>query len=243
MRTRVRPLLCELHAHTTWSDGVLSTRELVDLYGRNGFDVLCITDHVVRRRDPWGCAPCVTAANHRQYLTEIEAEGRRARLRYGLLVVPGLELTYNDLEPSRAAHALAVGCRSFVSVDDGIEAALGRARESGAATVAAHPYRAKRGPSPARTTQRFARDWRALRPLLDRYELFNRRDLYPWVAERGLPGIATGDFHRPEHLLGWKTLLPCERDEEAIVAYLRSPAPVYLALLEAERAEDRSVAA
>jgi histidinol phosphatase-like PHP family hydrolase len=39
------PLLCELHAHTTWSDGALAPAELVDLYGRAGFDVLAITDH------------------------------------------------------------------------------------------------------------------------------------------------------------------------------------------------------
>ena len=37
--SRHRPLLCELHAHTTWSDGLLSLRELVDLYGETGFDV------------------------------------------------------------------------------------------------------------------------------------------------------------------------------------------------------------
>jgi predicted metal-dependent phosphoesterase TrpH len=46
------PLLSELHAHSTWSDGDLSVREPVDLYGRSGFDVLAITDHVVRTDDP-----------------------------------------------------------------------------------------------------------------------------------------------------------------------------------------------
>lgn len=237
MRSRLRPLLCELHAHTTWSDGLVSMRELVDLYGRLGFDLLCVTDHVVREPDPWGHRPYLTAENHGRYLAELEVEGRRARLQYGLLVVPGLELTYNDLDPSRAAHALAIGCRSFVGVDDGIEAALARARERGAATVAAHPYRNEQARSESRTTQRFARDWQELGPLLDRYELFNGRDLYPWVAEHGLPGIATGDFHRPEHALGWKTLLPCAKREDAIVAYLRSPAPVYLALLDRTGAE------
>ena len=40
-------LLCELHAHTTWSDGALSLPELVDVYGNAGFDVLCVTDHSV----------------------------------------------------------------------------------------------------------------------------------------------------------------------------------------------------
>jgi predicted metal-dependent phosphoesterase TrpH len=49
MRARLEPLLCELHAHTRWSDGDLTVAELVDLYGRNGFDVLCVTDHVVAR--------------------------------------------------------------------------------------------------------------------------------------------------------------------------------------------------
>jgi hypothetical protein len=32
MKRRPEPLLCELHAHTTWSDGELSLRALVDLY-------------------------------------------------------------------------------------------------------------------------------------------------------------------------------------------------------------------
>ena len=53
MRRSLGPLLCELHAHTRWSDGELTVAELVDLYGRSGFDVLCVTDHVVRADDPW----------------------------------------------------------------------------------------------------------------------------------------------------------------------------------------------
>src|SRR5262249_53518043 len=45
---KLTPLLCELHAHSTWSDGELDLRALVDLYGQSGFDVLCVTDHVLR---------------------------------------------------------------------------------------------------------------------------------------------------------------------------------------------------
>ena len=47
-----RALLSELHAHTTWSDGTLTLRELDDIYGRAGFDVLCVTDDVLRSDDP-----------------------------------------------------------------------------------------------------------------------------------------------------------------------------------------------
>jgi hypothetical protein len=98
-----RALLCELHAHTTWSDGQLSLRELVDLYGRAGFDVLCVTDHVLRSDDPWRQPEtCVYEANFSTYLAAVEAEAERARALYGLLVVPGLELTHNNLDPEVA---------------------------------------------------------------------------------------------------------------------------------------------
>jgi hypothetical protein len=237
MRRKVEPLLCELHAHTRWSDGELPLPELVDLYGRNGFDVLAVTDHVVRSDDPWladnGPLHGVHAANHADYLAEIAAQAERARREYDLLVVPGLELTYNDPDPFLAAHAVAVGCGAFVSVDGGIDAALERARGEGAALVAAHPYRGRRATSPARATQRFARDCRVVSGLVDRWELFNRFELFGWVAEHDLAVVATGDFHRPEHLFGWKTLLPCTKDEEAVVSYLRSARPAFLMRVDA----------
>jgi len=47
-----------------------------------------------------------------------------------------------------------------------------------------------------------------------------------------LPAVAGGDLHRAEQLPGWTTLVPCEHDEEALVDYLRSPRPVFLARLE-----------
>jgi histidinol phosphatase-like PHP family hydrolase len=47
MATKLAPLLCELHAHTTWSNGALTVRELCDLHGRAGFDVLAVTDHTL----------------------------------------------------------------------------------------------------------------------------------------------------------------------------------------------------
>ena len=237
MRRKIEPLLCELHAHTRWSDGALVLPELVDLYGRNGFDVLCVTDHVNRSDDPWldDDAPLrgIHAANHDDYLAEIEAQAERARREYDLLVLPGLELTYNDLDPFLAAHAVAVGCRAFVSVDGGLDAALARARGEGAALVAAHPYRGRRAACASRTTQRFSREWRGLGALVDRWELFNRYELFGWVAERGLPAVACGDFHVEEHLHGWKTLLPCAKSERAVVDYLRSPRPAFLTRIDA----------
>ena len=238
MRKRAHPLLCELHAHTRWSDGALDIRELIDLYGCAGFDVLVVTDHVVRRDDMYQRAigatgpSMVHAANHATYVDAIAFEAERARDLYDLLVIPGLELTYNDEDPYVAAHAVAVGSRAFTAVDDGIETAMLNARETGAAIIAAHPHTGDGGHRGA-GTRRFSRDWQELETLIDRFELFNGKDLFGWVAEAGLPGVATGDFHRPGDLGGWKTLLPCARTEESVVDYLRSRRPVYLTRVEA----------
>jgi len=94
MRARASALLCELHAHTTWSDGELSIAEVVDLYGCAGFDVLCVTDHALRSDDPWPSLhgrPCVDEQRFDDYCAEIEREHTRALAGYGLVLVPGLE--------------------------------------------------------------------------------------------------------------------------------------------------------
>ena len=232
LRTRLSPLLAELHAHTTWSDGVLGVPALVDLYGSQGFDVLCITDHTCNGLTH------ITAANYHDYLAEIEREAARASEQYGLLVTPGHELTYSGTDPGESAHALAVGLRSFVSVELGIDGAIETAVAAGAALVAAHPYDdapspAGHTPHPGRLTQRFARD-PELVSRMHRFELFNRTELFSWVAKAGLPCLATGDFHRLEHLGGWKSVIPCARREEAVVSHLRSRRPVFLAQVDAQ---------
>jgi predicted metal-dependent phosphoesterase TrpH len=230
------PLLCELHAHSTWSDGALELEQVVDLYGRRGFDVLCITDHVVRGDD------MLTAERHPAYLAAIRAEAERAAARYGMLVIPGLELTYDDpADSTRSAHAVAVGLERFVSLDGGIGAAMEEARAAGAALIAAHPHGAVPDTIPGRTTRRFWRD-AELRSLVHRFELINRHRVFAWVAAAGLPAVANGDFHVPEHVDTWKTLLPCARTQEAVVGFLRSETPAALTRVEPEALPLRATA-
>jgi hypothetical protein len=169
---------------------------------------------------------------HAAYLAEIDREAARARSQYDLLLLPGLELTYNDADPDRAAHAVAVGLERHVSVDQGLGDAMAAARQSGAAIIAAHPFDDEASDNPGRLTRGFVAD-PALRELADRFELFNRTTLFSWVGREGLPAVACGDFHGLEHLAGWKTLLPCEKDADAVVSYLRSPRPAYLTRLGA----------
>ena len=93
-------LLCDFHMHTTWSDGALPLRELVDLYGRTGdFDVIAITDHILREKDWLGRAGrlatlgrrnfSVTETTFPAYLDAIREEAERAWREYELLVIPG----------------------------------------------------------------------------------------------------------------------------------------------------------
>ena len=233
-------LLCELHAHTTWSDGYLTLPELVDLYGRSGFDVLCVTDHTVRLDDPMPSA--VDSWTWPAYVTAVCSEAERALAAYGLIVIPGLELSDNHEDPDLAAHALALGLERFVSVEAGIAPALEAANDQNAAVIAAHPY-SDADWTPLRPTRRIWREHETLRGLIHRYELFNRKETFGWIAAADLPPVATGDVHRAEHLTSWKTLLRCERDAEAVVAHLRSRARVFLAPFALERPAELPIAA
>src|SRR5882672_7559813 len=101
-------LLCDFHVHTRWSDGRLSVRDVVDLYGKTGrFDVIAITDHILMKRDLLARAArlatlgrrefSVTEARFQGYLEEIASEARRAKRLYGMLVLPGAEITQNHI--------------------------------------------------------------------------------------------------------------------------------------------------
>jgi hypothetical protein len=226
-------LLCELHAHTTWSDGVLSTAELVDLYGRAGFDVLCVTDHTARLDDPMRRS--VDAWSWPGYLEEVDREAARALGEYGLLVLPGLELSDNRDTPDDSAHVLALGLREFVSVDEGIVAAIFEARTQGAAIVAAHPYTSEDW-TLKRPTCRLWRERDRFQNVVDRWELANGRELFAWVADARIPLVATGDFHEPRDLASWKTFVPCRKSGRALIAHLRSRAPVYVMPYAPDRA-------
>ena len=238
MRRKIEPLLCELHAHTRWSDGALTVPELVDLYGRNGFDVLAVTDHVVRRDDPWlpptgRCAAC-TRANHAYYLAELSAQAERARREYDLLLVPGLELTYNDPDPAAAAHAVAVGCRTFVGVDGGLDPALVQARAGGAALIAAHPYLQEAGAALTRSRDDalLPRVARAPRRWSTAGSCSTATSCSAGSPSAASPPLRTATSTSPSTSTAGRRCCPASKDEDAVVDYLRSPRPAFLTRIE-----------
>src|SRR4026209_657985 len=81
------------------------------------------------------------------------------------------------------------------------------ATRAGAPLVAAHPYTVAGTKSAHRTTARFAEEPEWAAEAVHRFELCNRHDFFEWVARAQLPVVANGDFHRPDHLATWKTLI------------------------------------
>lgn len=219
-------LLCDFHTHTTWSDGRLSVRELVDLYGQTGhFDVIAITDHVLRRTDALAHAARLATFNTRRfsvnehvfadYLGEIAEEAQRARRLYGMLVLPGIEITRNHIRAKKNAHIIALGVREFISAELSPEDVLKAIRRQGAISIACHPHH--------RTTRRieistcYLWDHRdELVDLVDLWEAANRDDLFSVTSLKHFPYVANSDFHKPKHLYSWKTLLRSRKDWPSI---------------------------
>lgn len=211
-------LLADFHIHTTWSDGKLSIPEVVDLFGRAGHDAIAITDHVVNSDTIVGKAThrfglTVTEQNFAAYREEIEREKRRALDQYGMVVIPGFELTQNAMTRKNSAHVLALGVDEFISADGSVEEMLTRAQKQSRIVVACHPHEQS--------------DWfsntfylwnrrNEVAHLVDLWEVACRFDLFPPVARARLPYIGNSDFHREEHLYAWKTLVPARKNELAI---------------------------
>jgi hypothetical protein len=223
-------LLCDFHTHTTWSDGRLSIRELVDLYGQTGaFDVIAITDHILRKNDVLAKAARVATFGRRrysilqesfdEYLGEIAEEAQRARRRYGMLVLPGAEITKNHVRAKKNAHIIALGIREYISADESTETILREIRRQGALSIACHPHH--------RTTRRleistcYLWDHRDdLIDMVDLWEAANRDDLFSVTSLKHFPYIANSDFHRPKHLYSWKTLVRSRKDWPSLKAAL-----------------------
>ncbi len=233
-------ILCDFHVHTTWSDGRLSVREVIDLYGKTGrFDVIAITDHILTTRDMLGRAGrmislglkefSVTERRFAAYMAEIADEAKRAYELYGLLVIPGAEVTQNHIRAHRNAHIVGLNLKQYISADQSAEEILREIRRQGALSIACHPHH--------RTTRRFEIGtcylWehrKRLVELVDVWEAANRDDLFSVTSLKHYPYVANSDFHKAKHLYSWKTLLRCEKQWDAIARTLRENVDVALTL-------------
>jgi predicted metal-dependent phosphoesterase TrpH len=237
-------LLCDFHVHTRWSDGRLTVREVVDLYGRTGkFDVIAITDHILMERDVLARLGRIATLGQRRfgltpavfddYLSDIREESARAIREYGLLVIPGAEVTQNRLRGRKNSHIIGLDLKKYVSADQSADAILREIRRQGALSIACHPHH--------RATRRLEIStcylWdhrRDLAGLVDVWEAANRDDLFPVTSLKHFPYVANSDFHKPKHLYSWKTLVRAEKNWPAVKAALRDNVDVAITLFRSE---------
>jgi predicted metal-dependent phosphoesterase TrpH len=233
-------LLCDFHVHTQWSDGRLTVREVVDLYGRTGkFDVIAITDHILMKKDLLARVGRLATLGRRnfgvreesfqEYLADIRAEATRAAKEYGMLVIPGAEVTQNRISGRKNSHIVALGVKEYISADQKADAILRDIRRQDGLSIACHPHH--------RTTRRIEIStcylWdnrKELADLVDVWEAANRDDLFSVTSLKHYPYVANSDFHKPKHLYSWKTLVRCEKTWPAIKRALRQNVDVAVML-------------
>lgn len=236
-------LLCDFHIHTTWSDGRLSIRDTIDLYGETGrFDVIAITDHILMQKDVLAALGRLATLGRRRfsveagaftdYLAEIEREAARAMRKYGLLVIAGAEVTQNHLRGKKNAHIIALGITEWISADQTADEILREIRRQGALSIACHPHH--------RTTRRIEIStcylWdnrEELSTLVDVWEAANRDDLFSVTSLKHYPYVANSDFHKPKHIHSWKTLVRAEKTWPAVRDALKRNVDVGLMLFRA----------
>lgn len=211
-------LLCDFHIHTKYSDGSLDLKKTIDIYGQSGFDVIAITDHVVNGDNSFGKFAhrfklSVTAQNFNEYIQHIRYEAKRAWDKYGMLVIPGVEISKNHLSADRSAHLLIIDIKEFIPACMTLEAILIEAKNQDTLTVACHPHYLT---GPNKNTLYLWNNRHRYARYIDAWEIANRDDLFNVVSHAKYSFIANSDFHKASHIYSWKTLLRCEKEVSAI---------------------------
>jgi len=226
-------LLCDLHTHSTYSDGKLPLRDLVDFYGQREFDVMAVTDHVVDDGKVLGkvCRLSGLVLPNKQmdeYFEAIAKEKKRALDRYGMILFTGLEFNKDGVTAKTSTHLLGVDLKEPISPSLEIEDLIKAIHAQGALAIAAHPHVNKS--VWGKNTLYLWENQEKFAGLIDAWEIGNRDDLYNPVGLKRLPFIANSDFHKPKHIHSWKTMLFCDKEPDAIKQCIRVNRDVALTL-------------
>jgi UDP-N-acetylglucosamine:LPS N-acetylglucosamine transferase len=243
-----RVQLCDFHIHTNYSDGRLTLPEVVDFYGRRGFDCICVTDHVTD--------PCrligrfsellnFTIAGDQldEYFDMLERERRRAWRKYDMLVMAGLEFNKEGFTRKTSGHLLGIDLKAPVSPALSFVEIIAQIHSQGGLAVAAHPHVMKS--EWGKNTLFLWENQEVFAPIIDAWEIANRNNIFTPIGLKRFAFLANSDFHKPKHIYSWKTLLHCDKEPDAIKDCIRRNEHVSLTLYrdgmsgEALRAEPR----
>ncbi len=230
---RRQMLLCDFHIHSNYSDGKLSVPEIIDFYGEHGFDCICITDHLADPKRLIGKLSELANLTLGQeqvgeYFAVIARERQRAWRRYKMLVMTGIEFNKDGYTRKTSAHLLGIDLKSPIDASHEIPELIAEIHSQGGLAVASHPHIMKS--EWGKNTLYFWENQEKYAPLLDAWEIANRNNIFNDVGLKRLPFIANSDFHKPKHIYSWKTLIYCEKEDEAIKDCIRRNEHIALTL-------------
>jgi processive 1,2-diacylglycerol beta-glucosyltransferase len=219
-----RMLLCDFHIHTNYSDGKLTAPEVVDFYGKRGFDCICITDHLGDPRRLIGKLSkllnlTLGPEQMDEYFDVLERERRRAWRKYNMLVMTGLEFNKDGYSKKTSAHLLGIDLKAPINPALDLPPTIAEIHAQGALAVASHPHIMKS--EWGKNTLFLWENQEIFAPLIDAWEIANRNNIFTPVGLKRLSFLANSDFHKPKHIYSWKTLLHCEKEPEAIKECIR----------------------
>jgi predicted metal-dependent phosphoesterase TrpH len=237
---RAETLLCDFHIHTNYSDGELSVPELVDFYGRLGFDCICITDHLADPRRLIGklvrLSNLTLGANQvEEYFEVIQRERERAWRKYSMIVLTGIEFNKDGYTRKTSAHLLGIDLKAPINPALDLPETIAEIHAQGGLAVASHPHVIKS--EWGKDTLYLWDHQEKFAPLIDAWEIANRNDIFTPIGLKKLPFLANSDFHKPKHIYSWKTLLYCEKTPAAIKECIRRNEHVAITLYRDQRRE------
>ncbi len=219
-----RMLLCDFHIHTNYSDGKLSVPEVVDFYGRLGFDCICVTDHLADPRRLIGklsrLANLTVSENQLdEYFDVLARERARAWRKYKMIVLTGIEFNKDGYTKKSSAHLLGIDLKAPIPSALDLTETIAQIHAQGGLAVASHPHIMKS--EWGKDTLYLWENHEKFAPLIDAWEIANRNNIFDCVGMKRLPFLANSDFHKPKHIYSWKTLLYCEKNADAIKECVR----------------------
>lgn len=219
-----RMLLCDFHIHSNYSDGKLTVPDVVDFYGKRGFDCICITDHLGDPRRLIGKLSrlvnlTLDPDQLDEYFDVIERERRRAWRKYNMLVMTGIEFNKDGYTQKTSAHLLGIDLKAPINPALDLPETIAEIHAQGALAVASHPHIMKS--EWGKNTLYLWENQDTFAPLIDAWEIANRNNIFTPVGLKRLAFLANSDFHKPKHIYSWKTLLNCPKDPEAIKTCIR----------------------
>lgn len=210
--------LCDFHIHSQYSDGQLSIPEIVDMYGKEGFGAIAITDHICDDKSFLGKSAhflkkTLNKTNFNNYLFEISRESKRALKEYNMNVIAGVEFTKNSFSHNDSAHIVALGLNKYINPNYPLEIILRQIRHQKAISIAAHPVATKKVEP---QTFHLWNNRDRLSTFIDAWEVASGPYIFDEVQDSGLPMVASSDLHKPQQFSSWKTIISGKITKENI---------------------------